>query len=105
MPTRTFAHLPVKDLDKSIRFFEALGYAFNPQFTDATEACMIISEDIYVMLLTHAKFKEFTKKTSADATTSAEVPTCLSMDSRERFDALLDSALKAGATEDRAPMD
>ena len=64
MPTKIFVNLPVKDLDKSIRFFEALGYAFNPQFTDATAACMIISDDIYAMLLTHAKFKEFTKKTS-----------------------------------------
>ncbi|MFL5111946.1 MAG: VOC family protein [Microvirga sp.] len=47
MPTKIFVNLPVKDLDKSIRFFEALGYAFNPQFTDATAACMIISDDIY----------------------------------------------------------
>ena len=64
MPTKIFVNLPVKDLDKSIRFFEALGYAFNPQFTDATAACMIISDDIYAMLLTHTKFKEFTKRPS-----------------------------------------
>ena len=105
MPTKIFVNLPVKDLDKSIRFFEALGYAFNPQFTDATAACMIISDDIYAMLLTHAKFKEFTKKTIADATKTTEVLTCLSRDSRERVDALVDTALKAGATEDRGPMD
>src|SRR5215217_5323583 len=105
MPTKIFVNLPVKDLDKSIRFFEALGYAFNPQFTDATAACMIISDDIYAMLLTHAKFREFTKKTIADATKTTEVLTCLSMETRGRVDELVQAALKAGRSEPREPMD
>jgi len=62
MATKIFVNLPVKDLKRSMEFFTKLGYKFNPQFTDETAACMVISEDIYVMLLTHPKFKEFTPK-------------------------------------------
>src|SRR5215217_9526847 len=105
MSTKIFVNLAVKDLARAKTFFGRLGFQFNPQFTDDTAACMVISDDIYAMLLTHAKFKEFTKKTIADATKTTEVLTCLSMDSRERVDALVDAALKAGATEDRGPMD
>jgi len=67
MGTKIFVNLPVKDLKRSIEFFTKLGYKFNPQFTDETAACMIISEDIYVMLLAQAKFKEFTPKKICDA--------------------------------------
>ncbi len=59
MAAKIFVNLPVKDLQKSIEFFTRLGYAFNPQFTDETATCMIISEDIYAMLLTHEKFQTF----------------------------------------------
>lgn len=62
MATKIFVNLPVKDLNKSKEFFTQLGYTINPQFTDETAACVVISEDIYAMILTHAKFKEFTKK-------------------------------------------
>ena len=58
MATQIFVNLPVKDLDRSKEFFARLGYSFNPKFTDATAACMVISDDIYAMLLTEAKFKE-----------------------------------------------
>ena len=105
MPTKIFVNLPVKDLDKSMAFFKALGFAFNPQFTDATAACMVISDDIYAMLLTHAKFREFTKKTIADATKTTEVLTCLSVETRGRVDELVQAALKAGGSEPREPMD
>ena len=64
MPTKIFVNLPVKNLDRSIDFFKKLGFSFNPQFTDETAACMVISDDIYAMLLTHKKFKEFTRRTS-----------------------------------------
>jgi uncharacterized protein len=57
---KIFVNLPVKDLEKSMTFFKALGFSFNAQFTDETAASMVISDDIYVMLLTHKKFKEFT---------------------------------------------
>ena len=67
-------------------FFKKLGYTFNPQFTDETAACMVISEDIYAMLLTHAKFKEFTPKAICDATKGTEVLVCLSLDSRDQVD-------------------
>ena len=65
-PRKIFVNLPVKDLDKSMTFFKALGFTFNAQFTDETAACMVISDDIYAMLLTHKKFKEFTPKAIAD---------------------------------------
>ena len=80
MATKIFVNLPVKDLKKSMDFFTKLGYTFNPQFTDDTAACMVISDDIYTMLLTHAKFKEFTPNAICDATKSTEVIVCLSCD-------------------------
>jgi predicted lactoylglutathione lyase len=105
MPTKIFVNLPVKDLKKSMSFFKTLGYGFNEQFTDETAACMVIAEDIYAMLLTEAKFKDFTRKPVADATKVTEVLTALSVESRARVDALVDTALKAGATEAREAMD
>ncbi|WP_112662074.1 VOC family protein [Microvirga flavescens] len=105
MPTKIFVNLPVKDLTRSVAFFKGLGYAFNDRFTDETAACMVITDDIYTMLLTEAKFKEFTPKALADATKTTEVLTCLSTDSRGDVDALLDKALKLGATETREPQD
>jgi predicted lactoylglutathione lyase len=105
MATKIFVNLPVKDLNRSMAFFKRLGFTFNPQFTDETAACMVISDDIYAMLLTHGKFKEFTKKEIADATKTTEVLTCLSRDSRDEVNTLVDTALRAGATETREPMD
>jgi uncharacterized protein len=67
MPTKIFVNIAVKDLDRSKAFFERLGFTFNPQFTDETAACMVVTDDIYAMLLTYPKFKEFTKKDVADA--------------------------------------
>jgi uncharacterized protein len=105
MGTKIFVNLPVKDLKRSLDFFAKVGFTFNPQFTDQTAACMIISDDIFAMLLTEEKFKEFTKKEIADATKTTEVLTCLSMDSKEKVNYIVDAALKAGATEAREPMD
>jgi predicted lactoylglutathione lyase len=76
--TKIFVNLPVKNLKGSMEFFTKLGYSFNPQFTDETAACMVVSDDIYVMLLTEAKFKEFTPKPICDAKKSTEVLLCLS---------------------------
>jgi predicted lactoylglutathione lyase len=98
MGTNIFVNLPVKDLKRSIEFFTKLGYKFNPQFTDETAACMIISEDIYVMLLTKAKFKEFTPKKICDAMKSTEVLVCLSCESRDKVNDMVSKAVTAGGT-------
>lgn len=98
MATKIFVNLPVKDLKRSIEFFGTLGYKFNPQFTDETAACMIVSEDIYVMLLTQAKFKEFTPERICDATKSTEVLVCLSCESREQVNDMVGQAVAAGGS-------
>jgi len=98
MATKIFVNLPVKDLKRSMEFFTKLGYKFNPQFTDETAACMVISEDIYVMLLTHPKFKEFTPKAICDSTKSTEVLVCLSYESRDKVNDMVRKAVAAGGT-------
>ncbi len=105
MPTKIFVNLAVKDLERSKEFFKQLGFTFNPQFTDETAACMVIADDIYAMLLTHPKFKEFTKKEVADAHKTTEVLTCLSFDSKEKVNEVVDGAIAAGGTEAREPQD
>lgn len=105
MTTKIFVNLPVKDLKRSMEFFTELGYQFNAQFTDETAACMIVSEDIYIMLLTHPKFKEFTPKAICDATKSTEVLVCLSCESREKVDNLVRKAVAAGGTTYAEPKD
>lgn len=101
MNNQIFVNLPVKDLEVSKTFFSALGYRFNPQFTDEKAACMIISESIYVMLLTEAFFQGFTTKPVADAHKTTEVLICLSCSSRAQVDELVRKALAAGG---RAPI-
>jgi uncharacterized protein len=101
MATQIFVNLPVKDLDRSKTFFAKLGYSFNPKFTDATAACMIISEDIYAMLLTESKFKEFTTKPIANAKETTEVLVCLSLESKAKVNDMVGAALSAGAVEAR----
>ena len=96
MTTKIFVNLPVKDLKRSMEFFTKLGYKFNPQFTDETAACMIVADDIYVMLLTHPKFKEFTPKAICDATKSTEVLVCLSCESRDNVNDMVGKAVAAG---------
>ncbi len=105
MATKIFVNLPVRDLPKSMEFFSQLGYRFNKQFTDETAACLVIAEDIYAMLLTHAKFGEFTPKAICDATTTTEVLVCLSCDSRAQVDEIVSKAVAAGGTTYKAPMD
>jgi predicted lactoylglutathione lyase len=105
MVSKIFVNLPVKDLDKSIAFFKTIGFSFNPQFTDKTAACMVMSDDIYAMLLTHDKVKEFSKKQIADAHKTTEVLTALSVESKAKVNELVDKALQAGATEAYSPKD
>jgi predicted lactoylglutathione lyase len=101
-----FVNLPVKDLDKSKAFFNALGYNFNPQFTDANAACMVVQEgSIHAMLLVESFFKTFTDKAITDTRTSTEVLLCLSCESRAEVDELVAKAVAAGGTTPRAPQD
>ncbi|KGB52566.1 Glyoxalase/bleomycin resistance protein/dioxygenase [Sphingopyxis sp. LC81] len=104
MPQMIFVNLPVTDLDKSKAFYEAVGAANNPAFTDDTAACMVVEEgSIHVMLLTHAKWADFTTKTIPDARTHAQVLLCLSADSRDAVDGQVDKAVKAGGKADPTP--
>ena len=96
MATQIFVNLPVKDLSRSKQFFEALGYSFNPQFTNDSGGCCVISEHIYAMLLTEPFFATFTPKKIADAKASTEVLVCLSCESRAAVDALVAKAVAAG---------
>ncbi len=105
MPFKIFVNLPVADLEKSKTFFKSLGFNFNAQFTDETAASMVISDDIYAMLLTHEKYKMFTDKTIVDARQSSEVLTALSVDSKEKVDEILNKALAAGGTQTRPAQD
>ena len=105
MPTSIFVNLPVSDLKNSMRFYESLGYKHNPQFTDDTAACIVISETIYVMLLTYDKFRQFTPKPIADTTKVTEVLLCLSCDSREEVDGMVAKALAAGGFKSQDPQD
>lgn len=105
MSTNIFVNLPVKNLQQSIEFFTHLGFQFNPQFTDETATCMIVSESIFVMLLTHEKFKGFTPKEICDATKNTEVLVCLSSESREAVDAMIRKAVEAGGSTYNEPQD
>jgi predicted lactoylglutathione lyase len=96
--TKIFVNLPVKDLNRSKEFFGKLGYDFNPQFTNDSGACMIVSDDIFVMLLAEEFFQTFTKKEIADATKTTEVLICLSAESRAAVDEMVEKAVAAGGT-------
>jgi len=91
-----FVNLPVKDLKKTIEFFTAIGFEFNPQFTDDNATCMIIGENMYAMLLVEDFFKTFTKKDISDATKTTEVLIALGIESREKVDELVNKAVEAG---------
>jgi hypothetical protein len=98
-----FVNLPVSDLQKSRAFVEALGAVNEPKFTDDTAACMKLSDSIFVMILTHEKFSQFTPRPIADAKAGSEVLLCLSADSRESVDSTVERAVTAGGTADPAP--
>ena len=98
MATKIFVNLPVKDLKRSMAFYETIGFKNNPAFTDDTAACMVVSEEIYVMILTESRFKDFTPKAIADATKTTEVLTALSCESRADVDEMVRKALAAGGS-------
>jgi predicted lactoylglutathione lyase len=102
---KIFVNLPVKDLNRSVKFFSQLGFTFNPQFTDETATCMVVSDDIFVMLLTEPKFREFTPKAICDATRSTEVLVCLSCEDRGEVDEMVRKAVAAGGSTYNDPQD
>ena len=105
MTTKIFVNLPVKNLNKTIEFFTKLGFKFNPQFTDENATCMIVGEDIFVMLLVEKFFKTFTKKEICDTSKNTEVIVALSVEGREKVDKMINKAIEAGGRESREPQD
>jgi len=100
-----FVNLPVKDVEASKAFFATLGFAFNPDFSDDSTACLIVEENIYVMLLAEERFRDFITGDIADANQATEVLTCLSADSREAIDEMVAKALDAGGRPWKPVMD
>ena len=105
MNKQVFFNLPVADLPKSMAFFKALGFNHNPQFTDDTASCIVISDTIYVMLLTHDKFRQFTPKAICDTSKAVEVLISLSCASKQEVDDLVAKALANGGTTYDKPED
>ena len=105
MSTKIFVNLPVRDLSRSIDFFTGLGFSFDAQFTDENAACLVISDDIYAMLLVEKFFKSFTPKQVADATRTTEAIVALGLDSREQVDELAGKALASGGRPANEPME
>ncbi|MEU4083387.1 VOC family protein [Streptomyces aureus] len=93
-----FVNLPVSDVAASRTFFTELGYGINPQFSTDDCACVVISDTIIAMLLSKPRYADFTKKEIADATKTSEVLLCLSAESREKVDELVDAAIAAGGS-------
>lgn len=103
MPKMIFVNLPVADLARATAFYEAIGATKNEQFCDGSASCMVFSETIHAMLLTHDKFREFTPKQVADAKRTSEVLLCLSAESRAEVDAMTERAGAAGGGVDPCP--
>ena len=105
MHKQIFVNLPVADLPKSKAFFEALGMTINPQFTNEQGACVVIGENIFAMLLSHAFFKSFIDKEIANARQTTEVLTCLACENRAEVDTVVAKAVAAGGKAHRQPRD
>lgn len=104
-PHKLFVNIPVSDLQTSIRFFEALGFAFNTQFTDATATCMLVGEDAYFMLLTKDRFAGFSKRPGSDPRVITSALFSFSVDSRADVDAMVSKAVAAGGSHAMDPQD
>ncbi len=105
MARKIFVNLPIRDMARSRAFFEGLGFGFNPQFSNEQGACMVISDDGFVMLLVEPFFQGFTARRIADAREVTEVLVCLSCDSRAEVDELVRKAVAAGGRTPRPPQD
>ena len=104
-PHKLFVNIPVSDLQRSITFFEALGFTFNQQFTDASATCMLVGEDAYFMLLTKERFAGFSKRPMGDARKETNALFTLGVNSREEVDALVRNAVAAGGSHAAEPQD
>ncbi len=104
-PRKLFVNIPVRDLQRSIQFFETLGFAFNTQFTDATATCMLVGEDAYFMLLTTERFRDFSKRPVGDARKETSALFAISVNSREEVDTLVGKAVGAGGARAADPQD
>jgi predicted lactoylglutathione lyase len=105
MKRQIFINLPVADVPRALAFWKALGFSSNPQFTGEDAACIVISEEIYLMALSHAKWRSFTPKAICDTATAAEVSLCLSCESRAEVDELIAKVVAAGGSKEPAPTD
>ncbi len=105
MSRKIFVNLPVRDLNKSMAFYRALGFSINEQFTDETAACVVISESIYCMLLTHEKFQSFSPLPLADATEVTGQLLALNFESRQEVDEIVTRALASGGSTFSDPKD
>ena len=105
MAIKIFVNLPVKDLTRSVEFFTSLGFGFDEQFTDETATCMIVSDDIFVMLLTEEEFQTFTPKRICDAGKFTEVLVCLSLESRANVEEMVAKAVAGGGSTYNEPQD
>jgi uncharacterized protein len=105
MPKQLYVNVAIKDIARSVSFFTALGFSFNPKFTDENATCLMISDEINVMLLTEPFFKGFISKQLADTQTHSEVILALSVDTREAVDAMVEKAKSVGATTPMPPKD
>lgn len=105
MATQVFINLPTADLDRSKAFFEGIGWTIQPNFTDENAACVLLDENIYLMILTTKFYETFTDKPIVDPATASQVQTAFSRDSRDGVDALLEKVLAAGGTEPRPGQD
>jgi uncharacterized protein len=104
-PHKLFVNIPVSDLQRSITFFESLGFRFNPQFTDPSATCMLVGEDAYFMLLTRERFASFSKRPAGDPAVQTNALFALSVSSREEVDATVKKAIAAGGTHALEPQD
>jgi uncharacterized protein len=104
-PRKLFVNIPVRDLQRSIDFFQALGFTFNAQFTDATATAMLVGEDAYFMLLTHEKFASFTKRPMGDPRKETTALYALGVESRAAVDAMVHKAVASGGAHALDPQD
>jgi predicted lactoylglutathione lyase len=104
-PHKLFVNLPVSDLQRSITFFETLGFAFNPQYTDATATCMLVGEDAYFMLLVKERFADFSKRPMGDPRRETNALFALSVNSRAEVDEMVHKAVAAGGSHAVDPQD
>ncbi|WDF64190.1 VOC family protein [Flavobacterium sp. KACC 22763] len=99
MKTKIFLNLAVKDLNRAVSFYNGLGFSTNPKFTNEKGACLVIDENIFVMILVEEFYQTFTKKQICDSTTTSEAIIAISVDTREQVDEMMEKAIKSGGTD------